>query len=63
MKKFLDADHPFFTRVWVRWLTVIVCAGMAVLELTTGSPGWAMLFGAGGAWALYVLIYQGPSKG
>jgi len=63
MKKFLDADHPFFAHVWVRWVTVLICAGMATVEITAGSPGWAVLFAAAGAYAFYVLIYLGPSKG
>ncbi len=63
MKKFLDADHPFFAKVWVRWITVLICAGMAAFEFTTGSSGWGVLFVGAGAWAFYVLIYQGPSSG
>jgi hypothetical protein len=63
MKKFLDADHPFFARAWVRWITVLICAAMAVAEFATNSPGWGMLFAGAGAWAFYALIYVGPSKG
>ncbi len=63
MRKFLDADHPFFAKAWVRWLTIAICAGMAVLEFSNGNPGWGGLFAAGGAWAFYVLIYLGPSDG
>ncbi len=63
MKKFLDADHPFFQRVWVRWLSALLPLGWAGLELSWGNTGWAMLFGAVGAWAFWVLIVKGPTNG
>lgn len=63
MKNFLDANHPFFARAWVRWITVLICAGMGVAEFVTGSPGWGVLFAGAGAWAFYVLIWVGPNQG
>jgi hypothetical protein len=62
MKQILDADHPFFIPVWRRWATVILPLIWGGVELWNGSPGWAVLFGAAGAYALYVLIIQGPSS-
>jgi len=47
---------PFFNSLWRRMLTVAVALGWALLELVSGSPGWAMLFGALGGWAVYVLL-------
>lgn len=63
MKKFLDADHPFFANPVTRWITVFLCLGMTVFESFAGNLTWAALFGAAGVWAFYVLIYLGPSKG
>jgi hypothetical protein len=62
MKKFLDADHPFFAPVWRRWVTVISPMIWGGVELSLGSPGWAALFGAAGAWAYWELIWKGPSN-
>ncbi|MFV0298774.1 MAG: DUF3329 domain-containing protein [Hyphomicrobiaceae bacterium] len=51
-----DLRHPFFNPLWRRVLTVAVALGWALFELATGSPGWALMFGAVGAWAGYVLL-------
>lgn len=51
-----DLRHPFFNPLWRRVLTVALALGWAVVELTTGSPGWAIMFGAVGVWAGYVLL-------
>ncbi|PKP74113.1 MAG: hypothetical protein CVT84_10055 [Alphaproteobacteria bacterium HGW-Alphaproteobacteria-6] len=52
----IDPDHPFFRPPWRRWATVLAPGGWAIFELVTGSPGWAMLFGAAGGYAFWVLI-------
>jgi hypothetical protein len=59
--KIIDPDHPFFAPLWRRWATVLFALFWAAVELSMGSPGWAVLFGAAGAYAFYVLIMQGPS--
>jgi hypothetical protein len=58
--KFLDPNHPFFQPVWRRWASALVPALWAAVELYNGSPGWAVVFGAAGAYAFWVLIIKGP---
>lgn len=58
MKPFLDHDHPMFRRVWVRWVTMLAPLGWAGFELWMGSPMWAILFAAAGAYAGWVLILK-----
>ena len=53
MKRLFDLDHPFFRPLWLRVLIVAACLGWAAVELVGGSPGWAILFGAVGAYAAY----------
>lgn len=52
----IDASHPFFRPLWRRIAVVAACLGWALIEIITGSPGWAMLFGAAGLYAAYVLL-------
>jgi hypothetical protein len=59
--KIIDPDDPFFAPLWRRWATVLFALFWCAVEVSLGSPGWAVLFGAAGAYAFYVLIYQGPS--
>ena len=56
--KFLDRDHPFFAKTWVRAATVALPAGMAVLDFTMGNPGWGVLFLAASGWALWELFLR-----
>ena len=51
-----DLRHPFFNPRWRRVLTVALALGWAGVELATDSPGWAIMFGAVGVWAGYVLL-------
>lgn len=62
MKPFLDPDHPMFSRAWVRWATTLAPLAWAGFELFTGYVGWAILFGATGAYAGWKLIIQGPTQ-
>jgi hypothetical protein len=62
-KPFLDADHPMFARVWVRWVTVLLPALWAVFEAYSGAWVWAAGFGALAAYAFFVLIVRGPTGG
>ena len=61
-KRALDANHPFFAPVWRRWATVISPLIWGGLELYLNNPGWAVLFGAAGAWAYWELIHKGPTS-
>jgi len=56
--KFLDRNDPFFRKMWVRVVTVALPLGWGAVELATGNPGWALMFGAAGAWALYELFLR-----
>lgn len=48
-----DLQVPFFFPVWRRVVTTGVTLGWAAFEFLTGSPGWALLFGAAGAYCFY----------
>lgn len=54
--KLIDAEHPFFRPAWRRVAVVAFCLGWALFELVTGSPGWAILFGAVGVYAAWALL-------
>jgi hypothetical protein len=56
--KFLDRDHPFFRNIWARWLTILLPLAWAGVELYTGNPGWALVFGAAGVWAAWELMWR-----
>lgn len=59
--KLIDPDHPFFRPVWRRWASALLPLAWALVELFTGSPGWAILFGALGGYAFYMLVMKGPT--
>jgi hypothetical protein len=61
--KFLDPDHPFFQKRWVRWCTVALPAGWTGVEAALGNWGWAAGFGAITAYAFWMLILVGPKGG
>ncbi len=55
--KFLDPDHPFFAKAWVRWATAILPIAWGMVEFFwTQAPFWGVLFTAIGAYAGWVLI-------
>ncbi|MBC7156515.1 MAG: hypothetical protein H5U20_03250 [Rhodobacteraceae bacterium] len=56
--KLLDPDHPFFRPVWRRWATALVPGAWALVEAASGSPGWALIFGAAGVYAFWVLLIE-----
>ena len=60
--KILDPNDPFFRKPWVRWATVLVPLGSAAAELVWGGPGWALVFGAAGIYAFWLLIVKGPDQ-
>jgi hypothetical protein len=53
----IDPAHPFYAVVWRRYVIVGLCIIWAGVELYLGSPLWAMLFGAAGAYAFWMLIF------
>lgn len=53
----IDPTHPFYAVAWRRYAIVASCLIWAGVELYLGSPFWAMLFGAAGSYAFWVLIY------
>jgi hypothetical protein len=60
MKKLLDANDPFFAAHWRRWVVTLLPLVWGGVELWLGSPGWAFLFAAVGAYAGYILLFKGP---
>ena len=56
--KFLDRDHPFFASQVTRWITTIIPLFWGGVELWMGSPFWAILFLAAGAWAAWELLIR-----
>lgn len=52
----IDPNHPTYRPLWVRLLIVAVCFGWAAVEIFTGDPFWAVLAGAAGAYAAYMLL-------
>lgn len=53
----LDADHPMFSRPWVRWVTVLVPLAWGAVELLWNeAPLWGLVFIAAGAYAGKVLL-------
>ena len=54
--KLLDPDHPFFALRWRRWATALFPLAWGAVELYFGNPGWAVLFGAAGVYAGYILL-------
>lgn len=57
---FLDPNHPFFAKAWVRWVSALFPLGWAGVEFAFHSPFWGVLFGGLGAYAFYILIVKGP---
>lgn len=62
-KRFLDPNDPFFRPAPIRWATVLLPGAWCGVELWSGNPGWAVLFGGAAAWAFYELIWKGPDQG
>ncbi len=56
--KLLDPQHPFFRNPWARWLTTLVPLAWAGVEIWLGNPAWAVLFGAAGLYAGWLLILR-----
>lgn len=60
--KFLDANDPFFAAAWRRWAAALLPLAWGAVELYNGSPGWAVVFAAAGAYAFFILIIKGRDE-
>lgn len=49
-------DDPRLKPIWLRAVIVLSCLGWALFELFTGAPGWAIIFGAAGAFLFWRLL-------
>ncbi|MBM3603757.1 MAG: hypothetical protein FJX25_03140 [Alphaproteobacteria bacterium] len=57
----VDPNAPFFRALWVRVLCVLLPLAWAVFELWSGSPFWAILFGAAGIYlGLALFVWRRP---
>ena len=62
--KLIDPQDPFYRPIWLRIVITAACLGWAVVELTSGTVFWAILFGAAGAycaWQFFVIF--DPDRG
>lgn len=61
MRPPIDPNDPFFRRPATRWAVSLVPLIWAGVEMWMGSYGWAMVMGAMGTYASYMLLWKGPS--
>lgn len=54
----VDPHHPFFDRLWVRVLSVVVPLGWAGLEWWQGEGLWAAAFAAAAAVLAHALFIR-----
>ncbi|MCO6385366.1 hypothetical protein [Oceanicola sp. 502str15] len=59
-----NLQDPFFRPLWLRLLIVAICLVWAGFEYATGSPGWAVLFGGLGGWAIwqFFVVWTDPRR-
>ncbi|WP_410216683.1 hypothetical protein [Paracoccus sp. (in: a-proteobacteria)] len=59
----VDPNSPFFRPLWVRVLCVLLPLVWAGVELASGSPFWAILFGAAGIYlGLALFVWRRPGR-
>lgn len=59
----VDPNAPFFKPLWVRVLSVLLPLAWAGMELATGNPFWAILFGAAGVYlGLALFLWRKPDR-
>lgn len=51
-----DKNHPWLRPVWRRALLVATCVAIVFFDLWHGNYGWALIFGAMGAYAVYIFF-------
>ncbi|TJZ92521.1 hypothetical protein FA743_06530 [Paracoccus gahaiensis] len=57
----LDPNTPFFRPLWVRVLCVVMPLIWAGVEVWTGNPLWAVLFGGAGIYlGLALFVWRRP---
>lgn len=57
----VDPNAPFFRHLWVRVICVLLPLVWAGMEIATGNPFWAILFGAAGVYlALALFVWRRP---
>lgn len=52
-KSAFDVQHPFFLPLWRRIVTVALCLGWALFELSGGNTLWAILFAGVGTYCAH----------
>ncbi|WP_265501550.1 hypothetical protein [Paracoccus beibuensis] len=59
----VDPNAPFFKPLWVRVLSVVLPLLWAAVELWTGNPFWAVLFGGAGLYlGLALFVWRRPGR-
>ena len=56
---FFNVQTPFFRPFWRRVVTTVACLAWTVVEITSGSVMWAIIFGATSlylAWQFFVVF-------
>ena len=53
MNRLFNLRHPFFRPPWRRAVTTAVLGGWSLFEFSTGSGGWAVMFGAAAVYCIY----------
>ncbi|RJL07789.1 hypothetical protein [Paracoccus siganidrum] len=59
----VDPNAPFFRRLWVRVLCVVLPLIWAGVELYNDSPFWAVLFGGAGIYLFLALFVWRKPEG
>ena len=54
--RLIDTSHPIYRPLWLRALIVLASLGWAAIEALGGNIGWALFFGAIGAYAGWVFF-------
>ena len=58
-----DFDNDFYRPLWIRIVLVATAIGWGIVEVITGSPGFAVLFlSVGGYIAYRLLLTYSPPK-
>lgn len=52
-RAFFNVRTPFFQPESRRWVVTGIAGAWALIELVTGSPGWALIFGAAAGYLYY----------
>lgn len=58
----IDITQPIYRPLWLRFSITAACLGWAGVEVLGGNLGWAMLFGAIGAYAGWKFFVEWPPK-